>query len=158
MCVSDRRSVRMRLIESLWGQTALFLFSTQKISNYIRYCSHQCIHRSTFSLTIVAALLWRILQAKHQFTFPHMKNAQHKTRNTTVLFVFQELLQHQTPDMRSLSMGLPPVPRSDSAEDFLKDAPQENSRLLYCQHSPAATEMKLIWKESCWESVQRNSS
>ncbi|KAI4808604.1 hypothetical protein KUCAC02_000658 [Chaenocephalus aceratus] len=40
--------------------------------------------------------------------------------------LYQELLQHQTPDMRSLSMGLPPVPRSDSAEDFLKDAPQEN--------------------------------
>ncbi|KAF3836958.1 hypothetical protein F7725_004422 [Dissostichus mawsoni] len=41
--------------------------------------------------------------------------------------LYQELLQHQTPDMRSLSMDLPPIPRSDSAEDFLKDAPQENS-------------------------------
>ncbi|KAK1889974.1 Sperm-associated antigen 17 [Dissostichus eleginoides] len=41
--------------------------------------------------------------------------------------LYQELLQHQTPDMRSLSMDLPPIPRSDSAEDFLKDAPQENT-------------------------------
>ncbi len=58
----------------------------------------------------------------------------------------QNLLQHQTPDMRSLSMDLPPIPKSDSAEAFLKDAPQENSELLYCQYLLGATEMKLILK------------
>ncbi|XP_056225932.1 sperm-associated antigen 17 isoform X2 [Seriola aureovittata] len=41
--------------------------------------------------------------------------------------IYQNLLQHQTPDMRRLSMDLPPIPRSDSAETFLKDAPQENT-------------------------------
>nr|XP_020479386.1 sperm-associated antigen 17 [Monopterus albus] len=40
--------------------------------------------------------------------------------------VYQSLLQHQT-DMRSLSMELPPLPRPDSAETFLKDAPTENA-------------------------------
>ncbi len=48
--------------------------------------------------------------------------------------------------MRSLSMDLPPIPKSDSAEAFLKDAPQENSELLYCQYLLGATEMKLILK------------
>ncbi|XP_040887756.1 sperm-associated antigen 17 [Toxotes jaculatrix] len=38
--------------------------------------------------------------------------------------IYQNLLQHQTPDMRSLSTHLPPIPKSDSAEAFLKDAPQ----------------------------------
>ncbi|XP_047456717.1 sperm-associated antigen 17 isoform X2 [Mugil cephalus] len=33
----------------------------------------------------------------------------------------------QTPDMRSLSMDLPPIPTSHSAESFLKDAPQEST-------------------------------
>ncbi|XP_070710647.1 sperm-associated antigen 17 [Pempheris klunzingeri] len=41
--------------------------------------------------------------------------------------LYQDLLQHQTPNMRSLSMDLPPIPKSDSVEAFLKDAPQENS-------------------------------
>lgn len=43
-------------------------------------------------------------------------------------------------------MDLPPIPKSDSAEAFLKDAPQENSKLLYCQYLLRATEMKLILK------------
>ncbi|XP_031140996.1 sperm-associated antigen 17 isoform X4 [Sander lucioperca] len=43
------------------------------------------------------------------------------------ILLYQNLLQHQTPDMRSLSMDLPPIPKSDSAEAFLKDAPQENT-------------------------------
>ncbi|XP_071333844.1 sperm-associated antigen 17 isoform X2 [Trachinotus anak] len=41
--------------------------------------------------------------------------------------IYQNLLLHQTPDMRRLSMDVPPIPRSDSAEAFLKDAPQENT-------------------------------
>ncbi|GLD53655.1 sperm-associated antigen 17 isoform X1, partial [Lates japonicus] len=41
--------------------------------------------------------------------------------------IYQNLLQQRTPDMRSLSMELPPIPKSDSAEAFLKDAPQENT-------------------------------
>ncbi|XP_049923564.1 sperm-associated antigen 17 isoform X3 [Epinephelus moara] len=40
--------------------------------------------------------------------------------------LYQNLQQPQTPDMRSLSLELPPIPKSDSAEDFMKDAPQEN--------------------------------
>ncbi|XP_029311120.1 sperm-associated antigen 17-like isoform X2 [Cottoperca gobio] len=39
----------------------------------------------------------------------------------------QDLLQPQTPDMRSLSLDLPPIPTSDGAQAFLKDAPQENT-------------------------------
>lgn len=46
--------------------------------------------------------------------------------------------------MRSLSMDLPPFPKSDSAEAFLTDAPQESSKLLYCQYLLGATKMKLI--------------
>ncbi|XP_050932117.1 sperm-associated antigen 17 isoform X1 [Lates calcarifer] len=41
--------------------------------------------------------------------------------------LYQNLLQQRTPDMRSLSMELPPIPKSDSAETFLKDAPQEDT-------------------------------
>nr|XP_033507561.1 sperm-associated antigen 17 isoform X6 [Epinephelus lanceolatus] len=41
--------------------------------------------------------------------------------------LYQNLQQPQTPDMRSLSLELPPIPKSDSAEDFMKDAPQENT-------------------------------
>ncbi|XP_051284825.1 sperm-associated antigen 17 isoform X4 [Dicentrarchus labrax] len=41
--------------------------------------------------------------------------------------LYQNLLQHQIPDMMSLSMDLPPIPKSDSAEAFLKDAPLENT-------------------------------
>ncbi|CAB1452349.1 unnamed protein product [Pleuronectes platessa] len=36
-------------------------------------------------------------------------------------------LPNQAPDMKRLSMDLPPIPKSDSAEPFLKDAPQENT-------------------------------
>ncbi|XP_053272684.1 sperm-associated antigen 17 [Pleuronectes platessa] len=36
-------------------------------------------------------------------------------------------LQNQAPDMKGLSMDLPPIPKSDCAEPFLKDAPQENT-------------------------------
>lgn len=43
-------------------------------------------------------------------------------------------------------MDLPPIPKSDRAEAFLKDAPQENSELLYCQYLLGATKMKLILK------------
>ncbi|XP_063756379.1 sperm-associated antigen 17 [Eleginops maclovinus] len=57
------------------------------------------------------------LRTKNIAPFFHPENIQ----------LYQELLQHQTPDMRSLSMDLPPIPPSDSAEDFLKDAPQENT-------------------------------
>ncbi|XP_041635673.1 sperm-associated antigen 17 [Cheilinus undulatus] len=45
--------------------------------------------------------------------------------------VYQELFLPasalQQPDMRSLSMALPPMPRSDSAEASLKDVPQETT-------------------------------
>ncbi|XP_045921356.1 sperm-associated antigen 17 isoform X4 [Micropterus dolomieu] len=41
--------------------------------------------------------------------------------------LYQNLLQHQTGDMRSISMDLPPIPKSDSAEAFPKDDPQENT-------------------------------
>ncbi|XP_044039721.1 sperm-associated antigen 17 isoform X2 [Siniperca chuatsi] len=42
--------------------------------------------------------------------------------------LYQNLLQHHTSDMmRNLSMDLPPIPKSDSGEAFLKDAPQENT-------------------------------
>ncbi|XP_069374874.1 sperm-associated antigen 17 isoform X3 [Paralichthys olivaceus] len=41
--------------------------------------------------------------------------------------LYQNLLQNQAPDMKSLSMDLPPIPKSDSAGAFLKDAPQENT-------------------------------
>lgn len=51
-------------------------------------------------------------------------------KNTKHRFWFsQSLLQQQIPDMRSLSMALPPFPKSDSTEGFLKDAPQEDSKL-----------------------------
>lgn len=43
-------------------------------------------------------------------------------------------------------MDLPPIPKSDSAQAFLKDAPQENSKLLYRQYLRRATKMKLILK------------
>ncbi|XP_073330742.1 sperm-associated antigen 17 [Pagrus major] len=45
--------------------------------------------------------------------------------------LYQNLLR--TPDMRSLSVDLPPIPKSDSAEAFLKDAPRDSSEIL---HSP----------------------
>nr|XP_046236431.1 sperm-associated antigen 17 isoform X2 [Scatophagus argus] len=41
--------------------------------------------------------------------------------------LYQNLLQYQTPDLRSLSMDLPLITKSDSPEAFLKDAPQENT-------------------------------
>ncbi|CAJ1086379.1 sperm-associated antigen 17 isoform X2 [Xyrichtys novacula] len=45
--------------------------------------------------------------------------------------LYQELLvstsTHQRPDMKSLSMALPPMSKSDSAEAFLKYAPQETT-------------------------------
>ncbi|XP_044196890.1 sperm-associated antigen 17 isoform X3 [Thunnus albacares] len=41
--------------------------------------------------------------------------------------LYQNLLQHQTPDMRRLSMHLPPIPKADNTETFPKDAPQENT-------------------------------
>lgn len=37
------------------------------------------------------------------------------------------MLQRQMPDMRSSSMDLPPLPKSGSTEEFLKDAPQEKT-------------------------------
>ena len=43
------------------------------------------------------------------------------------LCVFPNQLQNQAPDMKRLTMDLPPIPKSDCAEAFLKDAPQENS-------------------------------
>ncbi|XP_008296225.1 sperm-associated antigen 17 [Stegastes partitus] len=41
--------------------------------------------------------------------------------------LFQSLLEPGIPDMRRLSMDLPPVPKSDRADTFLKDAPQESA-------------------------------
>ncbi|XP_068569604.1 sperm-associated antigen 17 isoform X3 [Cebidichthys violaceus] len=41
--------------------------------------------------------------------------------------LYQTLLLHEMPDMRSLSMDLPPIPKSGSGEAFLKDAPQEKT-------------------------------
>ncbi|KAF7650798.1 hypothetical protein LDENG_00120320 [Lucifuga dentata] len=41
--------------------------------------------------------------------------------------LYQSLFQYETPDMKSLSMALPPITKSDNAETFLKDAPQENT-------------------------------
>ncbi|XP_031706794.1 sperm-associated antigen 17 isoform X2 [Anarrhichthys ocellatus] len=41
--------------------------------------------------------------------------------------LYQTLREHQMPDMRSLSMDLPPFPKSGSTEAFLKDAPQEKT-------------------------------
>uniref|UniRef100_A0A3Q1HUT0 Sperm-associated antigen 17-like n=1 Tax=Acanthochromis polyacanthus TaxID=80966 RepID=A0A3Q1HUT0_9TELE len=41
--------------------------------------------------------------------------------------LFESLLEPQIPDMRRLSMDLPPVPKSYSADTFLKDAPQEST-------------------------------
>ncbi|XP_026208160.1 sperm-associated antigen 17 isoform X3 [Anabas testudineus] len=53
--------------------------------------------------------------------------------------IYQDLLQHQTPDMRALSMDLPPIPKSESAELFLKDAPQETPRPLNPTPSKSAS-------------------
>lgn len=53
-------------------------------------------------------------------------------------------------------MDLPPIPKSDSAQAFLKDAPQENSKLLYRQYLRRATKMKLILKGVLLGIVQRN--
>ncbi|XP_027134086.1 sperm-associated antigen 17 isoform X1 [Larimichthys crocea] len=66
----------------------------------------------------------------------------------------QNLLQHQTPDMRSRSIVLPPITKK--AEAFLKDVPQENSKLLYCHYLQGATDMKLILKVILWQPSQRN--
>ncbi|TMS02420.1 Sperm-associated antigen 17 [Larimichthys crocea] len=41
--------------------------------------------------------------------------------------VLENLLEHQTPDMRSRSMDVPPIPKSDSADGILKDTPQEST-------------------------------
>ncbi|KAE8279015.1 Sperm-associated antigen 17 Projection protein PF6-like protein [Larimichthys crocea] len=41
--------------------------------------------------------------------------------------LYQNLLEHQTPDMRSRSMDVPPIPKSDSADGILKDTPQEST-------------------------------
>lgn len=53
-------------------------------------------------------------------------------------------------------MDVPPIPKSDSADVILKDAPQENSKLLYCQYLQGATDMELILKALLWEPSQRN--
>ncbi|XP_029382247.1 sperm-associated antigen 17 [Echeneis naucrates] len=39
----------------------------------------------------------------------------------------KDLFQHQTPDMKRLSMNLPPCTRRDKDESFLKDLPKENN-------------------------------
>ncbi|KAM9335587.1 sperm-associated antigen 17 [Symphorus nematophorus] len=57
------------------------------------------------------------LRKKNIVPFFHLEN----------IPLYQNLLQQQPPDMRSLSMDLPPIPRSDSSEAFLKDAPQEGT-------------------------------
>lgn len=46
--------------------------------------------------------------------------------------------------MKRLSMHLPPIPKADNTVAFLKDAPQENSKLLYCQCLLQLTKMKLL--------------
>ncbi|KAK9524640.1 hypothetical protein VZT92_017015 [Zoarces viviparus] len=54
--------------------------------------------------------------------------------------LYQTLREHQLPDMRSLSMALPPFPKSGSTEAFLKDAPQEMTpRPLNPTPSPLAS-------------------
>ncbi|XP_028285189.1 sperm-associated antigen 17 [Parambassis ranga] len=61
---------------------------------------------------------WReALRKKSSVPFFHPEN----------ISLYQGLLPHEIPDMRMLSMDLPPIPKSDSAEAFLKDAPQEDT-------------------------------
>ncbi|XP_068444068.1 sperm-associated antigen 17 isoform X2 [Clinocottus analis] len=43
------------------------------------------------------------------------------------ILLYQNLLQQKRPDVRSLSMDLPPLPKACSIEAFLKDAPQEKT-------------------------------
>ena len=43
-------------------------------------------------------------------------------------------------------MDLPLIPKSDSAEAFLREAPQENSKLLYYQYLLGATKIEVILK------------
>ncbi|XP_029026563.1 sperm-associated antigen 17 isoform X3 [Betta splendens] len=53
--------------------------------------------------------------------------------------MFQDLLQQQVPDMKALSMNLPPTPKSDSVELFLIDAPQDTARPLNATPSKSAS-------------------
>lgn len=39
-------------------------------------------------------------------------------------------------------MDLPPIPKSDTTEAFLKDAPRYSGEILHCQYLLGATDMK----------------
>lgn len=75
-----------------------------------------------YSITPGTVLLYCTCSLHPTFLIIHMR----ASRDSMLLIVFQDLLQHQTPDMRALSMSLPPLQKSDSVELFLKDAPQDS--------------------------------
>ncbi|XP_026155171.1 sperm-associated antigen 17 isoform X2 [Mastacembelus armatus] len=60
---------------------------------------------------------WEALRKKNIVPYFHPENVP----------IYQSLLQQQTPAMMSLSKHLAPIARSDGAEAFLKDAPQETT-------------------------------
>ncbi|XP_067379815.1 sperm-associated antigen 17 [Channa argus] len=78
---------------------------------------------------------WTERLAQHRQQMCEEKACRAALRNKNIVSYFhsentplyQSLLQQQTPDMRALSMDLPPFPKSDSFEAFLKDDPQENA-------------------------------
>ncbi|KAM3857609.1 sperm-associated antigen 17-like [Diretmus argenteus] len=55
------------------------------------------------------------------------RTEEERVHASDLLKLVLSLLHHQTPDMRSLFLDLPPVPKADDAQVFLKDAPQEKS-------------------------------
>lgn len=42
-------------------------------------------------------------------------------------------------------MDLPPIPKSDSTEAFLKDAPRDSGEILHCQYLLGTSDMKLTF-------------
>lgn len=57
--------------------------------------------------------------------------------------------------MRALSMDLPPFPKPDSAEGFLKDAPQEDSKFGFFSQYLLKYNLILfdVWLESVWRQI-----
>ncbi|KAM3857606.1 sperm-associated antigen 17-like [Diretmus argenteus] len=55
------------------------------------------------------------------------RTEEERVHASDLLKLVLSLLHHQTPDMRSLFLDLPPVPKADDAQVFLKDALQEKS-------------------------------